>query len=327
MPVADHRDAVVSSPATGEERRAGAQPEAYGVVRRRRRGRGRRSQRVAYLYLAPALTIYTLFLLIPLGHSAWISLYRWDGLGPATWVGLQNYSDAFTNPALRESFVHSLILIGFYAAIPVAIGLLLAGVIVRAPALRFLSGFRVILFLPQVVASVVVATTWSMIMAPDGALNDMLSFVGLGALTNDWLGDFSTALPSVGLIGTWTEIGLCLVLFLAGIGQIPRELFEAARLDGAGPIAEFFAVTLPGLRRQIVIALALTVTAALRNFDVIFVTTRGGPGTATTVPAYQVYHQAFEANAVGSASAIGITLLVIIGALVALINRLDVKDS
>ncbi len=327
MQVAEQREAVVPSPnpGAGGGARGVAAPERYGVSRRRR-SKGKQ-QRIAYLYLLPALTIYTLFLLVPLAHSAWISLYRWDGLSPGKWVGLQNYADAFTNPVLRQSFVHSLVLILFYAVIPVAVGLLLAGVIVRAPQLRFLSAFRTVLFLPQVVASVVVATTWSMIMAPEGVLNDMLSAIGLGALANDWLGDFSTALPAVGFIGTWTEIGLCLVLFLAGIGQIPRELYEAARLDGAGPLAEFFAVTLPGLRRQIVIALALTVTAALRNFDVIFITTRGGPGTATSVPGFQVYHQAFEANAVGSASAIGITLLVIIGALVALINRLDVKDA
>ncbi|HET6507093.1 MAG TPA: sugar ABC transporter permease [Baekduia sp.] len=329
MQVAEQRDAVAGAAAAPTARKGGpeaAEAEAYGIPRRRGRA-GRRQQSIAYVYLLPALAIYTLFLLVPLGHSAWISLYRWDGLSPGTWVGLHNYADAFTDPQLRASFVHSLVLIVFYAIIPVGIGLLLAGVIVRAPRLRFLSAFRVVLFLPQVVASVVVATTWSMIMAPEGVLNDVLSAVGLGSLTNDWLGDFSTALPAVGLIGTWTEIGLCLVLFLAGIGQIPRELYEAARLDGAGPVAEFFAVTLPGLRRQVVIALALTVTAALRNFDVIFVTTRGGPGTATTVPAFQVYHQAFEANAVGSASAIGITLLVIIGVLVAAINRLDVRDS
>jgi raffinose/stachyose/melibiose transport system permease protein len=292
-----------------------------------RRKPRRRQQHVAYLYLLPAFSIYGLFLLVPLVHSAWISLYQWDGLSPATWVGTKNYVDAFTDAGLRESFIHSLILIGFYSAVPVAIGLMLAGVIVRAPALRFLSGFRVILFLPQVVASVVVATTWSMILAPSGVVNSVLDGIGLHALSHDWLGDFSTALPAVGVIGSWTEIGLCLVLFLAGIGQIPTELYEAARLDGAGPISEFFAVTLPGLRRQLVIALILTITAALRNFDVIFVTTRGGPGTATTVPAFQVYHQAFEANAVGSASAIGITLLAILAVLVALVNRLDVRDQ
>lgn len=278
---------------------------------------------MAYLYLAPVLAVYAAFLLVPLMHSAWLSFYHWDGLTAATWAGLSNYIDAVRDPELRGAFEHSLILIFFYAVVPVSAALALAGVMARASRLRFLSFFRVVMFLPQVVASVVVATTWSMILAPNGPLNSFLNTLGLHAVTQDWLGSFSTALPSVGIIGTWTEIGFCLVLFLAGIGQIPRELYDAARVDGAGAIAEFFAVTLPGIRRQLVIALALTVTAALRNFDVIYITTRGGPGIQTTVPAYEVYHRAFEINEVGSASAIGIVLMLIIALLLFLITRLD----
>lgn len=278
---------------------------------------------MAYLYLAPVLAVYAAFLLVPLMHSAWLSFYHWDGLTAATWAGLSNYIDAVRDRELRGAFEHSLILIFFYAVVPVSAALALAGVMARASRLRFLSFFRVVMFLPQVVASVVVATTWSMILAPNGPLNSLLNTMGLHAVTQDWLGSFSTALPSVGIIGTWTEIGFCLVLFLAGIGQIPRELYDAARVDGAGAIAEFFAVTLPGIRRQLVIALALTVTAALRNFDVIYITTRGGPGIQTTVPAYEVYHRAFEINEVGSASAIGIVLMLIIALLLFLITRLD----
>jgi raffinose/stachyose/melibiose transport system permease protein len=300
-----------------------ATPAANRRALLRARPRSRRHRRVAYLYLAPVLAVYGAFLLVPLGHSAWLSLYHWDGLSAATWAGLSNYADAFRNPELRGAFEHSLILIAFYAVVPVAAALVLAGVMARASRLRFLSFFRVVLFVPQVVASVVVATTWSMILAPNGALNSIFDGLGLHALSHDWLGDFSTALPSVGVIGTWTEIGFCLVLFLAGIGQIPRELYDAARVDGAGAVAEFFAVTLPGIRRQLIIALGLTITAALRNFDVIYITTRGGPGTQTTVPAFEVYHRAFEINQVGSASAIGIILLLIIAILVFLVTRLD----
>lgn len=244
----------------------------------------------------------------------------------STWNGVNNYLDIVSDPELRSAFAHSLVLIVFYAVIPVSVALLLSGVMVRASRIRFMSGFRVILFMPQVIASVVVGAMWSMLFDPTGAVNTVLDAIGLGALTTDWLGDFSTALPTVGLIGTWTGVGLCLVLFLAGIGRIPTELYEAARLDGAGPIAEFFAVTLPGLRRQLVIALVLTVTAAMRNFDVIYITTRGGPGKATTVPSFEVYHRAFEINQVGSASAIGVTLLAVIAVMVFLINRLDVQD-
>jgi raffinose/stachyose/melibiose transport system permease protein len=286
----------------------------------------RRNQKVAYLYLLPALLVYSLFLLVPLGHAVWISLYDWDGLSPAKWVGLANYGETVSNPELRSAFIHSFVLIGFYAAVPVAVGLTLAGIMVRAARIRFLSTFRVILFLPQVVASVVVASMWSMLYDPSGLVNSVLRAIGLGGLATDWLGNFSTALPAVGVIGTWTQVGLCLVLFLAGIGQISPELYEAARLDGAGPVAEFFAVTLPGLRRQVVVALVLTVTAALRNFDVIFIATGGGPGTQTTVPAYEVYHNAFQTNRVGLASAIGVTLLAVIALLVAIVNRLDRRD-
>jgi len=286
----------------------------------------RRHQPIAYLYLLPALAIYGLFLLIPLLHSAWISLYQWDGLTQATWNGANNYLDIVKDPELRAAFAHSLELIVFYAVIPVAVALLLAGVMVRGSRIRFLSGFRVILFMPQVIASVVVGTMWAMLFDPAGVVNTVLNAIGLGGLTTDWLGNFSTALPTVGTIGTWTEVGLCLVLFLAGISRIPTELYEAARLDGAGPVAEFLSVTLPGLRRQLVIALVLTVTAAMRNFDVIYVTTRGGPGRATTVPSFEVYHRAFEINQVGSASAVGVTLLATIAVLVVLINRLDVPD-
>lgn len=289
--------------------------------KKKRSGRG--SDRVAYLYLLPAFVVFGVFLLYPLLHGLWISLYDWDGLTPATWVGLGNYTDALGDPALRTAFAHSAVLIVFYAVIPIVLALMLTGVMTHATKLRHLSFFRVVIFLPQVVASVVVATTWTAIYAPNGVLNNVLSAVGLKVLARPWLGDFGLALPAVGLIGTWLEIGLCLVLFLAGVSQIQTELYEAARLDGAGPVREFFAVTLPGLRPQIAVALTLTVIAGLRSFDLIFVATRGGPGTSTTVPGFEVYHRAFDLNQVGSACAVGILLTLVILIVTTLINRID----
>jgi raffinose/stachyose/melibiose transport system permease protein len=117
------------------------------------------------------------------------------------------------------------------------------------------------------------------------------------------------------------EIGLAMVLFLAGVQKIPRELYEAARVDGAGAVREFFAVTLPGLRRELAIALTLTTVAALRNFDLIYLTTSGGPGNATKVPAYEVYNRTFNTGEVGLACAIGITIAIIVFAITAVINR------
>ncbi len=142
---------------------------------------------------------------------------------------------------------------------------------------RGLAFFRTILFLPQVIAMVVVAVMWSMIYDPtDGALNRFLGWFGIEGKA--WLGDFTWALPSVGLIGTWVYYGLAMVLLTAGVQKIPSSLYDAARVDGAGPFREFLAVTLPGLRGEIAVSLTLTTVYALRNFDLIYITTHGGPG-------------------------------------------------
>jgi raffinose/stachyose/melibiose transport system permease protein len=266
---------------------------------------------VGYLYIAPALVVYAAFLLFPLVRAVQLSFYEWDGLTLGIWIGLRNYADVLADPALRAAFGHAAVLVVFFAVIPTAVGLLLAAVVARAR-VRGLTFFRTVIFLPQVVAMVVVAVTWRQIYAPDGPLNDVLRVIGLGDLARGWLGDFDLALPAVGLVGTWVSIGLCFVLFLAGTGKIPRELYDAARVDGAGPIREFTSVTLPALRNELVVALTLTVIAALRTFDLVYVTTGGGPGNATTVPSYEVYRRAFELGEVGSAAAIGVTLTVII---------------
>jgi raffinose/stachyose/melibiose transport system permease protein len=266
---------------------------------------------VGYLYIAPALVVYAAFLLFPLVRAVQLSFYEWDGLTLGIWIGLRNYADILADPALRAAFGHAAVLVVFFAVIPTAVGLLLAAVVARAR-VRGLTFFRTVIFLPQVVAMVVVAVTWRQIYAPDGPLNDVLRVIGLGDLARGWLGDFDLALPAVGLVGTWVSIGLCFVLFLAGTGKIPRELYDAARVDGAGPIREFTSVTLPALRNELVVALTLTVIAALRTFDLVYVTTGGGPGNATTVPSYEVYRRAFELGEVGSAAAIGVTLTVII---------------
>jgi len=284
-------------------------------------------RRVAYLYLLPGLVVFGLFVLAPLAHSAWLSLFTWDGVTPGTWNGLGNYSAIVSDPKIRSAFLHALILVAFYAIGPIAIGLLLAAAMSRTR-VRGLALFRTVLFLPQVIALVVVAVMWRMIYAPDGGLiNSTLDAVGLGALAQNWLGSFTLALPAVGLIGTWVMYGLAMVLFTAGVQKIPQSLYDAARVDGAGPVREFFAVTLPGLRAEIAVALTLTTIAALRNFDLIYITTKGGPGRATSVPAFQVYDRAFESGRVGSAAAIGIVLTAIIFVISFGINRVAERSG
>jgi raffinose/stachyose/melibiose transport system permease protein len=294
------------------------------VSAQKRKGPPGEPRRVGWLYVLPAFLVYAVFLLWPLIRGFWFSLYEWDGVGVGTWAGLSNYAETFTDPSLRAAFGHALILIVFYAIIPCCLAFVLVAVISRTR-IRGLAVFRTLLFLPQVVAMVAVAVAWQWVYSPDGPVNDVLRVLhrfGLPDWTRGWLGDFTFALPAVGLVGTWVMVGLAMVLFLAGVQKIPRELYEAARIDGAGPVREFFAVTLPGLRRELGVALTLTCVQALRNFDLVYVTTKGGPGEATKVPAYEVYNRTFNTGEVGLACAIGVTLAVLIFALTAGIARL-----
>jgi len=210
--------------------------------------------------------------------------------------------------------------------IPVTLGLVLVGALSRAR-VRGQAGFRTLLFLPQVIPLVVVAVIWRMIYAPDGPLNQALRSVGLGSLARPWLGDFTWALPAIGFVGTWVMSGLALVLFIAGVQKIPQSLYDAARVDGAGPLREFFAVTLPNLRGEIAVALTLATIAALRNFDLVYITTQGGPGNSTSVPAFQVYNRAFQLGQIGSAAAVGFTLACVIFVLAFAITRIADREQ
>jgi len=289
------------------------------AARTRRRARLSAYSWSSLLYVTPALAFFVAFVVLPIVQSVQISFYNWDGITPATPAGFSNYAAVFTDSGLFQALGHSLVLLLFYAALPVAVGLVLAGAMSRIR-IHGLTTLRALLFLPQVLSSVVVAVAWRGILAADGPVDAALRAVGLGALARAWLGDFSTALPSIGAVGTWVEYGLCMVLFLAGIATVDRSLYEAARLDGAGPFHEFTNITLPALRPQISIALILTITFALRNFDLIWNTTRGGPGTSTTVPSVYVYEDAFQNRLLGQASALAVVLTILILLIVAAVQ-------
>jgi raffinose/stachyose/melibiose transport system permease protein len=174
---------------------------------------------------------------------------------------------------------------------------------------------------------VVVAVAWRQIYAPDGVLNRTLRWAGLDSLTRAWLGDYTFSLPAVGLIGTWVTTGLVTVLLLAGMAKIPSEQFESARLDGAGAMREFFAIIVPAVRAEVTVALTLTIVVSLKTFDLVYVTTSGGPGSSTTVPSYEVYRRAFELGEVGSAAAVGVALTVLIFVISFLVNRIGDRIS
>ena len=280
----------------------------------------------AYLYLAPALLFYVIFMIRPVVESIWISTFEWDGITEASSVGLANYTDVLTSGKFWAAIAHSLIFIVFYAALPILLALVVVGVIGRIK-VRALPFFRAVLFVPYILSSVVVAIAWRWIYDLEGPANSVLHAVGLGSLTRAWLGDFDTALPAVGLIGTWVMFSLAFVLFVSGVQKISSDLYEAAQLDGAGPVREFFAVTLPGLRGELRVALVLMITAALRNFDIVWNTTAGGPGTSTTVPSYYVYRDAFVTREVGRASAQSVLITVLILAMIGLVMVIMRDDS
>jgi len=272
----------------------------------------------SYLYILPAFIFYILFVLFPLGDTLITSFTQWNGISEKKWIGLENYSKNLSNKKITSSIKHSFILIVFYSFLPIVIGLLIAGIMIRVK-IHGMATYRAILFLPQILSMIVVGISWRWIYAPKGPLNSGLDFIGLENISRAWLGSFEFALPFVGLIGTWVMFGFTMILFIAGVQKIPTELYDAAKVDGAGAIAEFFNVTLPNLRGEIIVALIFTVTLALRNFDLIYITTGGGPGTSTMIPSMFIYKKAFQMNQVGSASSLGIMLTLLIFTLVSLI--------
>ena len=293
--------------------------------------RKKRRDGTPLVLLLPALIMLVVFIGWPLFQLIIMSFQKYGREqifgAPPSFVGFDNFVTVFQDEGLRLSFVHAGVLMLFYAVLPVVGALLLTALISRAHRMRSMSFYRTVLFLPQVIASVVVGTIWVSIYSQTGLVNQVLRAVGLGSLARVWLGEYDTALIAIGLVGTWLNIGLCLVLFLSGVGNIPPELFEAARIDGAGRIREFFAITLPSLRGQISVGLTLTVVSALKTFDIVYITTRGGPGTSTAVPAYEAYNRAFNTGQVGLAAAVALVLTVVIVAATVLIGRLEPKDE
>jgi raffinose/stachyose/melibiose transport system permease protein len=299
---------------------SGAPAATQLLVRRRNPPRTRRWS--ALLWVAPAFGMYAVFVLYPMLQSLQYSFYDWDGIGPATPAGLDNWKAIFTQPELLHSVEHAFILVVFYTVLPVGLGLIAASFIRELRPGAFSTTARVVLFIPQVLPLVAAGIAWTWMYSSDGLVNQVLRAVGLDQHTRAWLGDFTFALPAVGVIGVWVMLGFCTVLLLAGIGKIDPALYEAARLDGAGRISEFFAVTLPGLRRELVVCTTFTIIAALASFDVVQIATQGGPGYQTMVPGVEIYRLTFLQQHVGQASALAVFLAALVLVVIWPIQRL-----
>jgi raffinose/stachyose/melibiose transport system permease protein len=250
--------------------------------------------------------------MLPFGKAIQYSFFRWDGIGPKHPVGLANYIEVFRDPELVGSIKNSLYLIIFFTVIPIILGLGLATVVSAIRSTRFRSFAQLVLFLPQIIPLAAAGIAWSWMYAKTGTINQILSWVGLKSITRPWLGDFTFALPAVGLIGTWVLTGLCSVLLSSAMSRIDSSLYEAIRIDGGGWWREFTTITIRELKQEILILSTITVIAALSSFDIIYIATLGGPGRHTLVPGITIYNLAFTQSQIGLASAFGVSLFFIV---------------
>ncbi|WP_374975693.1 carbohydrate ABC transporter permease [Microbacterium trichothecenolyticum] len=279
-------------------------------VRRRlaapHRRRGVRRNIIGWIFLAPAIVLIGVFTITPFAQAILLSFQSWDGVSPDTpWVGLANYEFVMSDPVFWASMRNVLFfgVIGFVIGNGLALGLALA---VNAIT-RGTTFFRTVFYLPGVLSVVVVGLLFGFILAPGtGVLNRLLESVGLGALAQNWLGDPAFALISVAAVFVWYHWGFAFLLFLAGLQDVPKELYEAAELDGANRWTKFRYVTWPQLAPVTSIVSLLTLLGALQIFGTVQVLTNGGPGYHTMVPTLAIYNEAFVNWRYGSAAAMSV---------------------
>ncbi|MEU7748290.1 sugar ABC transporter permease [Nonomuraea sp. NPDC049158] len=278
-------------------------------VRRRRPPRGRRALRrnlIGWLFLAPAIALIGIFTITPFAQAILLSFQSWDGVSPDTpWVGLANYDFVASDPIFWASMRNVVFFgaVGFFLGNGIALVMALA---VNSVA-RGKTFFRTVFYLPGVLSVVVVGLLFSFILAPgSGILNRLLGLVGLGTLQQNWLGDPAVALPVVAAVFVWFHWGFGFLLFLAGLQDVPKELYEAADLDGANRWSKFRYITWPQLAPVTSIVSLLTLLAALQIFGTVQVLTNGGPGNHTMVPTLAIYNEAFVNWRYGSAAAMSV---------------------
>jgi raffinose/stachyose/melibiose transport system permease protein len=257
-----------------------------------------------YLFVAPALLIYGSFVIYPMLNSLFISFTNWDGMAEEyQFVWLENYRKILADPvsvlALKNNIVWTVVML----VVPTILGLLLALGLNRN--IRGRTLFRSFFYAPAILPLVGVAGIWSWMFDPNlGLINTTLTKLGLGVLTHQWLGDPSTALYAVMVAGIWQGLGFPMVLYLAGLQSIPTDQYEAARIDGAKPLRQFWHITMPWLMETHIIVVTLAVIASFKVFDLIYSMTYGGPGQATQVLASWQYFQTFQFFHAGYGSAL-----------------------
>jgi multiple sugar transport system permease protein len=254
-----------------------------------------------WFFLAPFLAAFALFRLGPVIGGFFISLTRWSIVGSPTWVGLANYRALLRDPLFHTSLVNTLFFVLLTVPAMVALSLGLALLVNMRLAPRIFA--RTSIFLPYVVMAAVVGVIWNWMLDSNfGLVNYGLKLVGLGPFR--WLTDFKLAMPAVAGVTIWWTVGFNMIIYLAGLQDVPRELEEAAMIDGAGALNVLRHVTLPMLTPTTFVVLMLTTINAAQVFDQIYVMTGGGPGTSTLTLVQYLFYQAFQSFNLGYGSAV-----------------------
>ncbi|UHH07011.1 sugar ABC transporter permease [Bacillus subtilis] len=267
---------------------------------------------IPYLFLVPAL-VFLLFVYIPIFENVFLSLFQWSSFSPEkTFIGLKNYVELFHDPVFYQALTNNVL----YAVISIVCqvfgGLILAAVLEDKLVRKWSPFFRTVFFLPVVISMTVIALLFDFIYNPEtGLLNQLLQAIGLDQLTRAWLGDDSTAMLSVIFVSQWQSVGYIAMLYIVSIQKIPDELYEAARLDGAGKIQQFFHITVPQTKEMSFVAVVMTLTGAFTVFNEPYILTGGGPGNASEVLSTFLYKSAFTQDMMGYASAIATVVLII----------------
>jgi raffinose/stachyose/melibiose transport system permease protein len=277
---------------------------------RARRTRSRRKWTSIALFLAPALAIYLLLVIAPIFQAVYYSGFKWTGLGPLDeFVGLQNFRTAFQDTVFTGALKHNGIFIALSLAIQLPFALAIAMILHQR--LRGRALLRLLFFMPFVLSEVVTAVVFTLMLQPHGLVDQSLDKAGLDFLIKEWLADPGIVLYTVFVAISWKYFGFHMVLYLAGLQQIPRELEEAAAIDGATPVQTFRYVTFPLLGPTIRISVFLSIIGAIQLFDLVWVMTGGGPIDASNTMAVYMINHGFKRFQFGYASAVAVIMLVI----------------
>ncbi|RYV50681.1 carbohydrate ABC transporter permease [Pengzhenrongella frigida] len=285
---------------------------AAGVRTTRRSGRG-----VYWAYLVPGALLFLAVIVVPFFMNLYLSFTKWPGLGTPRWIGIDNYTRLLADETFWLSFRNSISMIVAMVVVPTLLGMLLAAVLFDYLGKRFngnvASALRATYYLPQILPVAVAGILWGWILNPQtGALNVFLRQIGLDSLALNWLGDTTTAMPTVMLVMIWVQVGYPVVIFMAALQRVDPELYEAAELDGAGWFARFKAITLPQIKPETFVVTLTCTIAALKVFGPIYVLTKGGPENTTNVPSYFSYQNFFPKSQVGYGAAIATVLTIIV---------------